>query len=277
MPTYVVDIDKALDARTTSDSEAARQAEIKTAEAAAQSNYERFGVNPPYYHSDPYATANAFITMYPDGSYGRTDLSGFPSRYPHVVTRDPLLPNQLIGAMLGALPAGRAFDLPSPPKQPGSGNAAKAAEEQKEQPVVEQPQPAPAQTPYTYYAFGEETTANAPRSVETSRYAGDMYNSGVVSHGVHENPNSVGAGAMAAIDAMNNMYNMSLNGVPIDYAAKNRGAQTRGTEAYARRMAEAQGGNTANLRNVTAATHAKAERARDAYRRALNNQTGRGE
>lgn len=249
----------------------------------AQSNYRRFGVNPPYIHGNPYSKTNAQVIFNPDGSYRIVDMVAFPSQYPLVANR---YPSRIAEALLGPFGTGRVFDVPKPPAPArGGGGRAVAQKQETPPPVAQAPQETPAEPtrpPATYAIPNILSDAENVPPVVTTRQAGGVRGTETAQRSPYGG-GDVSDGATAALEALGDMYNASLATGQrpvlrrsVDYMdAQGRYAPTGlgqpGSLSYAIQLAQAQGADRSGLIGQIERT----ARLNPAYQSALQQQSGR--
>lgn len=174
----------------------------------AQSNYARYGVNPPYIHGNPYSKTNAQVIFNPDGSYRVVDMVAFPSQYPLVANR---YPSRIAEALLGPFGEGRVFTVPKVPS--GGGRVAAASPRQETPPPA---QPAPQETPAkparptaTYAIPNILADAENVPPVVTTQQAGGVRGTETAQRSPYGG-GDVSDGATAALEALGDMYYATL-------------------------------------------------------------------
>lgn len=300
MPTNDPDVQAALDV---AQREAIAQRNARTAQMAqmgvpagrpqilsripdAQSNYVRYGVNPPYIHGNPYSKTNAQVIFNPDGSYRVVDMVAFPSQYPLVANR---YPSRIAEALLGPFGEGRVFTVPKAPS--GGGRAAAAGPRQETPPPAPVAQPAPQGTPAepvrppaTYAIPNILSDAENVPPVVTTRQAGGVRGTATAQRSPYGG-GDVSDGATAALEALGDMYNAALatGQRPVlrptvdDYMTRQgqyapTGLGQPGSLLYSIQLAQAQGADRSGLIGQIERT----ARSNPTYQSVLRQQSGLG-
>lgn len=244
----------------------------------SRENAERYGILPTYKPRDPYAKEATLIEFGPDGAPRVVEAVGFPSRYPLMVGA---YPTRIAEALLGPHETGRVYELPKVPT-PSRGGGTAAAKTQAQQPQPpELPLPTVTRTqqagdtPPARGHHGESALADIPTlaarsGLPESYFKPDSPESPFVIHEIpaEQMPMQQAHKQTVVLEPpMQSSHSTTTAARPRTLASAVINPEQQAKVDYARRLA---GGpvDFASAYRVAAV---------EAYRRALQQQTGRGQ